>query len=135
MVVMRIPRAAVAAALGMMALTSAACSSGTAVPPVGKVCGVTRLGGGPGQRADPALLHVCPSGPEVARRVRFSLMATNGKRYTVSTYRRDQWSATVPAGNYRAVGAPGCPRAEPQFMVSTGKTLKGVIVWTGCDYK
>ena len=46
-----------------------------------------------------------------------------------------EWSATVPAGNYRAVGAPGCPRAEPQFMVSTGKTLKGVIVWTGCDYK
>jgi hypothetical protein len=43
MVVMRIQGAVAAAALGMLALTTAACSSGAVAPAVERVCGVTAL--------------------------------------------------------------------------------------------
>jgi hypothetical protein len=136
MVVMRIQRAVVAVALGVMALTTAACSSGTAVPAVGKVCGVTAAGGGPsGDRVENlALLQLCPSGPrEAIRGLRFSLMASSGKRYKARIFSDRGWSARVPAGTYRVVGAPGCPEAGRPFVVRTGRTLKGVVVWIDCD--
>jgi hypothetical protein len=136
MVVMRIQRAVVAIALGVMALTTAACSSGTTTLPVGKVCGVTALAGGPPSAVgvqDPALLRVCPSGRhEVARG--FSLMASNGKKYKAYTYNFNAWFARVPAGTYRAVDRPGCRTPGRPFVVRAGKTLKGVVVWLGCDY-
>lgn len=133
---MRMERAVVAVALGVMTLTTAACSSGTANPPVGKVCGVTALAGGPPSAVgvkDRALLHVCPSRQHQTSS-KFSVVASNGKRYVVRTYDSRQWSANLPGGTYRAVGAPGCPGLERRFVVTAGKTIKGVVVWFGCDY-
>jgi hypothetical protein len=138
MVVMRIQRAVVAAALGMLALTTAACSSGTAVSALGRVCGVTALAGGPRSAVgvkNRALLHVCPSGPQVAiREFQFSIMASDGERYKARIYTDDGWSASVPAGTYRVVGAVGgCPPERP-FVVTAGKIRKGVVAWLGCDF-
>jgi len=65
---------------------------------------------------------------------RFSIMASNGKRYNAYSYDLSEWSARLPAGTYRAVGAPGCPGAERPFVVTAGETLKGVVVWFGCDW-
>ena len=45
----------------------------------------------------------------------FSVVASNGKRYVVRTYDFRQWSANLPGGTYRAVGAPGCPGLERRF--------------------
>jgi hypothetical protein len=141
MVLMRIQRAVVAVALGMIALTTAACSSGAAVPPttsmgIGEVCGVTALAGGPPSAVgvqDPALLHVCPSGHHEVPRG-FNLMASNGQRYKAYTYNFNGWFARVPAGTYSAVDRPGCRTPGRPFVVRPGKTLKGVVVWFGCDY-
>ena len=137
MVIMRIQRLVVAAALGMMAFTAAGCSSGGGALAVERVCGVTALVGGAAPATgvkDPALLHSCPSGlHEVPRG--FSLMAANGRRYKAYTYNFKGWFARVPAGTYRAVGVPGCRTPGRPFVVTAGKTLKGVIVLFGCDYK
>jgi hypothetical protein len=147
MLVMRIQRLVAAAALGTVALTMAACSSGTAVPPttsigigigigIGEVCGVTALAGGPPSAVgvqNRALLRVCPSGHDETTS-KFSLMASNGKEYIVRTYDYQQWSANLPAGTYRAIDRPGCGMPGRPFVVRAGKTVKGVVVWFGCDY-
>jgi hypothetical protein len=128
-----------------VALTTAACSSGTVAPPttsigigIGEVCGVTALAGGPASAVgvkNRALLYVCPSGPQEAiRGLEFSLMAINGARYKARIYSDRGWSARVPAGTYRAVDRPGCLTPGRPFVVRAGKTLKGVVVWFGCDY-
>jgi hypothetical protein len=60
-------------------------------------------------------------------------MASNGKRYKAHIYSLGAWSARLPAGTYRAIGGGGC-WAERPFVVTAGKTLKGVVVWWGCAY-
>ena len=93
------------------------------------------LAGGPSGAVgvkDPALLHVCPSGPHTVT-TRFSLVAGNGRRYQAYINNLGAWSARLPAGTYRAVGAAGCG-AESPFVVTAGKTRKGIVVWWGCDY-
>ena len=76
------------------------------------------------------------SAPQVRHETasKFSLIASNGRGYIVRTYDYRLWSANVPAGTYRAVGAPGCPTPERPFVVKAGKTVKGVVVWFGCEY-
>lgn len=137
-----------AVALGTLVLGTAACSGGVAIAPTtgnpvptttGEVCGVTAIAGGPATIVGVkhrALLHVCPSGPPVAvtRYDGFTLMASNGRRYEAYRYKLGAWSARLPAGTYRAVGAFGCSGADRPFVVAAGKTLKGVIIWFGCDW-
>ena len=109
MVVMRLQRVLVAIAYGVMALTTGACSSGTAVAPttsigigIGEVCGVTALAGGAASAVgvkNRALLHVCTSGPQEAiRGLEFSIMASNGTRYKARIYSDRGWTAGAPAG-------------------------------------
>jgi hypothetical protein len=153
MVVMQFRRAL---ALGTMALALFACSARTAVLPttstsstvttstvttstvltIGEVCGVTALGGGPETAVgvkDRALLHRCPFGPHKVT-TSFSILASNGRRYRPYLYSHDGWTARLPAGTYRAVGAAGCPGAQGRFVITAGRTLIGVVVWFGCDY-
>ena len=68
------------------------------------------------------------------REFQFSIMAGNGARYKARIYTDHGWSARVPAGTYRAIGAAGCRGPERPFDVAADKTLKGVVVWFGCDY-
>jgi len=62
---------------------------------------------------------------------RFSIVASDGRRYQAYTYNHDGWSARLPAGTYRAVGVGGCGAT---FVVTAGKTLEGVVVWCGLAY-
>jgi hypothetical protein len=143
---MRVMQSRRAVALVALALASAACSTGVAVAPttsgitvttstvptMGEVCGVTAMAGGPAGGVgvkDPALLHVCPTGPfQVTDH--FSILGSNGKRYKAYSD-RDGWLARLPAGTYRVDGANGCG-AEPPFVVPAGKTHKGVVAWFSC---
>jgi hypothetical protein len=99
----------------------------------GTVCGATWLIGGPYQpKPQPNLLRSCPSGSYQLSRT-FKLKASNGTLYSVRIYRDRRWSADVPAGTYRAL-APGCPLPGSPFVVTAGKTLRGVVIRYGCDY-
>lgn len=124
---------ALAVAVGVGAWVA---SSGPGQQAFGKVCGVTALSGGPhfdvGVK-DPALLHRCSSGPHQVSRL-FSLMSNNGRLYEAYSYNNTGWSATLPAGTYRAVRRPGCPSPGPPMVVAPRKTLVGVVVWWGCLY-
>jgi hypothetical protein len=85
---------------------------------------------------NPALLHECPSGPDEVSH-RFTLVASSGQAYTPYTYdNSDRWTASLPAGTYRAVNIVGCGTsvAEGPYVVAAGKILRGVVVWWGCDY-
>jgi hypothetical protein len=62
------------------------------------------------------------------------LMASDGITYPAYSYGDRRWSAKVPAGTYRAVDAPGCPRNQKRFTVTAGKMTLGVIVMWGCLY-
>jgi hypothetical protein len=121
-------------AIGALTLATAACSGGAAsAPPLGKICGVTASGGFAVGVVDPALLHVCPSGPHEVTRI-FTLIASSGRKYAAYTYNNsDGWTASLPAGTYRAVNVYGCSsRAEGPFVVRAGKTTHGVVVHYGC---
>lgn len=137
--IMKLMQARRLLAIGVLAVSTAACSGGVSSASLGEICGVTALAGGPGSAVgvkNPALLHECPSGPhEVSHR--FTLVASSGQAYTPYTYdNSDRWTASLPAGTYRAVNIVGCGTsvAEGPYVVAAGKILRGVVVWWGCDY-
>ncbi len=102
---------------------------------IGEVCGVTALAGGPAPAVGvkhPELLKVCASGP-FKLTDSFSIKASNGNRYEAYVDNLGGWSARLPTGTYQVVGIGGCG-AERPFVVTAGKTLKGVIAWYGCLY-
>jgi hypothetical protein len=63
-------------------------------------------------------------------------MARNGQLYQVDGNGKDAgWSATLPAGTYKAVQRVGCPgETGPTFVVRSEQTLLGIVVQVGCDY-
>jgi hypothetical protein len=65
----------------------------------------------------------------------FSLQADDGKTYDEFTNEHGGWATRLPPGTYRAIGAAGRPGPERPFVVTASRTLMGVIVWFGRDYR